>query len=128
MGISSDAMLYFGFPVGGEDEPPAWLEGYQDFDDYVCTDVPANAGWEIRSPIVKACPAELFTYCSYDYPMHILGVRGAEHRVYRGYHKDISVADLTAVSPARILAFKNWCEGRGIEWHEPRWLLCSMYG
>ena len=128
MGISSDGLLYFGFPVGGEDEPPEWLEGFEDFDDYVCTDVPANADWKARKVVIDACPADLFMYCSYDYPMYILGVRGAEHRVNRGYTQEISVADLTKVSPKQIEDLKQWCAANKIEWQEPKWFLCSMYG
>lgn len=33
-----------------------------------------------------------------------------------------------AVNPAKINAFKGWCPSNDIEWQEPKWLLCRMYG
>jgi len=127
MGFSSDGMLCFGFQVGGEDEKPEWLEGFEDFDDFICSDVPANAGWKERKVVRDACPADLFVFCSYDYPMYILGVRGAEHCASRGYIVEVGPKELT-VEPAKIEALKAWCEANKIEWQEPKWLLCSMYG
>jgi len=129
MGISSDGILYFGFEVGGEDEPPQWMEDFEDFDDFICAKagLPINAKYEKRKPVIEACPADLQQFCSYEYPMYILGVRGAEHRVARGFTKEINVAEL-AVDQAKIDAFKAWCEANDIEWQEPKWLLCSMYG
>lgn len=137
MGISTDAMLYFGFVVGNEDEPPDWLpdgdesegEGRMEFDDFVAlkAGVPADAEYGVRRDAVKLCPAEMQLFCSYDYPMYILGVRGAGHVVHRGYFKAIDAAAL-AVDPEKIAAFKTWCEANSIPYEEPQWLLCSMYG
>lgn len=129
MGVSSDGMLYFGFQVGGEEERPEWLGEYEDFDDWLVgqSALPEDAPYEERKKVIEACPAELQLFCSYDYPMYILGIRDAEHCVNRGYLKEIGAAEL-AVEPAKIEAFKTWCAGQGIEWQEPKWLLCSMYG
>ena len=129
MGVSSDGMLSFGFEVGGEDEPPAWMADYEDFDDFLCAKggLPINSGYAERKPVIDACPAELYRFCSWEYPMYILGVRGAEHCVNRGYTKEINAAELT-VDQAKINAFKTWCNANEIEWQEPKWLLCSMYG
>src|ERR1700722_11828043 len=136
MGISSNAMLYFGFPVGDCDEPPTFLEnrehedGYTEaFDDLICerAGFPADAEYKTRKLVIDACPAELQSYCSYEWPMFLLCVRGAEHLVRRGYTAEITTENLT-IEPAKIAAFKAWCEANGIEWQEPKWLLCSMYG
>lgn len=80
MGVSSDGILYFGFQVGEEDSPPEWLgrddEGEpRDFEDFLLSKagLPHNATYEDRRKVVKACPAELQLFCSYDWPMFILG-------------------------------------------------------
>ena len=129
MGVSSDGMLYFGFEVGEEDQKPDWLEDYDDLDDFIVakSGLPDDAPYEARRKVIEACPAELQLYCSYDCPMYILGVRGAEHCVSRGYTEEINIRSL-AVDPDKIHALKAWCDQHGIEWQQPKWLLCSMYG
>jgi hypothetical protein len=133
MTISSDAMLYFGFIAGEEDEPPEWLydeEGnLKDFDDLILdlAGVDPNISYAKRKPIIDACPAELQTYCSYDYPMYILAIRGYSHVAKRGHTEEISVESLS-VRPEAIENFKDWCNQNKIEYRQPRWFLCSMYG
>lgn len=129
MGVSSDGMLYFGFQVGGEEERPEWMAEHEDFDDFLAAKagLPEDAPYEERSKVVKACPAELNLFCSYDYPMYVLAVRDAEHRVARGGIKEIGPKELE-VAPEKIAAFKAWCEANDIEYQEPKWLLCSLYG
>ncbi len=129
MGVSSDGILYFGFQVGGEEELPEWMGEHEDFDDFLAekAGLAPDAPYEERRKIEKACPAELQLFCSYDYPMYVLGIRDAEHRVNRGYLKEIGAKELT-VDADKIAAFKAWCEANGVEYQEPKWLLCSMYG
>lgn len=132
MGVSSDGMLYFGFPVGEDEEPPIWLEDTEDHDFEIFLIEKAGMSYEKnsyeeRSAVIKSCPADLMLYCSYDYPMYILSVRGCEHRVSRGHFKEITT-DMLKVDEAKILDFKKWCEENNIEYKEPKWLLCSMYG
>ena len=129
MGVSSDAMLYFGFRVGGEDELPEWMGEHKHFDDFILVKegLPVDLPYEKRAPVIKKCPAELQLYCAYEYPMYVLAVRGSEHKVYRGDIKEISPADLE-VHPDKIVAFKAWCESADIPYETPKWLLCSMYG
>jgi hypothetical protein len=128
MGISSDGILYFGFQVGGDEELPEWMEDYEEFDEFLLAKagLPLDTSWQESKAIREACPVDLQTYCSYDYPMYILGIRGAEYRAHRGYVVEIGAE--MAVPQDRIDAAKSWCEANGIEWHDPKWLLCSMYG
>lgn len=129
MGIDSDGILYFGFTVGDEDEPPEFMDGFEDFDSFI----EAKAGltddspYEQRKAAREACPAELYQYCSWEYPMYILGVRGAEYCACRGDAIEIGAKELW-VDQDKIDAFRAWCQDNGIEWQEPKWLLCSMYG
>jgi hypothetical protein len=134
MTISSDGILYFGFLVGEDEEPPEWLgeddEGNpKDFDDFVCelANLSEDTKYEERHRMIDNCPAELQMYCSYDYPMYVLGVRGCEYRVNRGFTK-ILTADMLIIDRAKIEKFEEWCKQNKIEYKEPRWYLCSMYG
>lgn len=129
MGISSDGLLYFGFPVGEDGERPDWMEeDFEEFTDFLLNraGIP-NADYVKRREIEKACPVELLSYCSYDYPSFVLGIRDAKYRAGRGYTVELGEADL-AVDQSRIDAAKAWCAANDIEWHEPKWLLCSMLG
>lgn len=129
MGISSDGVLVFGFPVGGEDEAPDWLideEGETiDFDDLIAGPYEPGCDYKARRVLVDACPADLTLFCSYDYPMYLLTVRGTELRAARGDMVDVDSLDVPA---DKINAMKAWCVEKGIEWQEPKWRLVSMYG
>jgi hypothetical protein len=99
------------------------------FDDLICeaAGLPAEASYAERKIEIDACPAEMQSYCSYEWPMFLLCVRGAEYLVHRGYTEEITAKSL-AVKPEKIAAFKAFCEANSIPWQEPKWLLCSMYG
>ena len=130
MGISSDGVLAFGFPVGGEDEAPEWLlntDGKEvGFEEYACGEWDfENVPYAQRAKDLAACPADLVLFCSYEYPMYLLVVRGTTLTAARGDCVDV---DDFEVSAEKISAFRTWCEGRGIEWQEPKWRLVSMYG
>jgi hypothetical protein len=129
MGVSTNAMLYFGFEIDPDVDDmeeifPGWEE-IGDFDDWVT----ARAGitdWRKKSDFMKACPAELFDHCHHENRMFVLGPRGAEYTVYRGSTKEITPEMLAR--PAGTDAFLAWCEENGIKTKEPRWLLCSYWG
>lgn len=134
MGVSTNAMLVFGFPVSDEyDEPPEWLtlsEEVEDFDAWLAMKAgltPEQSTYEAQKKIVDACPADLFTHCHSEQPLYILGVRGAELTASRGYPEEIT-ADLIMISAERIAAFKAWCEANDIPYQEPKWWLCSYWG
>lgn len=129
MGVSSVGLLVFGIDLG-EDEPEFWGD-HNDMDDFLDSEsgLPTYGcpgyDYEKLSANRKKCPADVIFYCSYDYPMHILAVRGTERRVSRGYVKEI---ETLSVEPEKVEAFKAWCADHGIADAEPKWLLCSMYG
>jgi hypothetical protein len=127
MGVSSDGLLVFGFPIGEEDEMPEFLGDCDDMDDFIAGPWKSGGDHKARQALIDACPADLTVYCSYDYSMYVLAVRGTEARAARGDAVEISPEHL-AVAPEKIAAFQAWCEENGIEYHEPKWLLCSMYG
>lgn len=130
MGVSNNAKLYFGFPIGEEDEKPEFMGEYEDFEEFIEAraglDYSAD-GYEKCMAAREACPVELFMHCSYDFSMYVLGIRGAEYNAYRGELTEIT-PEMLAVAPEKIAAFKTWCEEIGIAWQEPKWWLCSLNG
>ncbi len=128
MGVSTDAILVFGFEYGEEGEDPEFLGEHEDLDDFIY----AKHGktyddpYEERQALVRACPIDLVPHCSDDYPMHIIAIRDTETRARRGYAEVINPQSLV-ISEDKIAAARKWCEGHGIEWQEPKWLLCSMW-
>lgn len=136
MGISSDGKLYFGFPLGGDDDPPDWLpevgegEGITEaFEELVYRDagLTGDLPWKEREAALRACPADIFMHCSYDYGMYILGVRGVEFSASRGDIVEITPESLL-IDSAQIEAFEAWCHKHDIPYQKPAWYLCSLYG
>lgn len=140
MGISSDGQLSFGVPVGEEDEPPAFMEGFEDFEDFVLaekgypewhqgmTDDESSNYWDGKRKILEAYPVRLEMYCSYDYPMYLLipNVEQAHMTVRRGYLTSFHA--LPQISSSAIQAMKAWCDSHGVDCGDPQWHLSSMYG
>lgn len=135
MGTSTDGILVFGFDIGVEDEQP--LENIlgegEEFDDFIADEAGIEQWsenvsadyWQRRKIAIKSCPVELVTHCSYNYPMYILAVRGTQLTASRGYPEEVISLH---VDQEKIDSAKNWCETHGIEWQEPKWLLCSLWG
>lgn len=129
MGVSSDGILVYGIDLG--EEKPWFLDEDQNFDDLLLGEGGqpryGDPGHDFKAQwaYLATCPAELTLYCSYDYPMYILSVRGMKTDVNRGYVKEVSSLDVDA---DRRAAFIAWCEAHGTESPQPKWLLASMYG
>lgn len=138
MGISSDGILIFGIDLE-EELPESWTElmgedGGFEFDEYIATKggMPYVSGMSDeyrkgRDKLIDACPVDLTWHCSYDYPMFILNIRGYTYRAWRGSPRVINESELI-VPKDKIEAAKVWCGNNDVEWKEPEWLLCSMYG
>lgn len=144
MGISSDGLLVFGFPIGEEDENPLPNllgdgEDFEDFEDFIAdeagigqwsdyfTDEQSSHYLAKKCEVVAACPVDLVRHCSYEYPMYFLAVRGTDRSASRGSPEEISLESM-AVAPEKIEAAKQWCVEHNIEWQEPKWYLASLYG
>lgn len=142
MGVSSDGLLIFGFPLGEEGENPMptifneeECDGDYDFSDFILKEA-GIPEWEENGPddywqkirdAEAECPVSLELYCSYDYPMYFLAVGGHKLSVLRGYTKEVTEAILS-VPNEEIEKAKAWCENHKVEWQEPKWFLASMYG
>lgn len=134
MGVSTDGILVFGFEIGEEgDEPDFLAEHNGDFEEFLHSvsglprwGEPGHSFAAFRE-FEKGFPIELVSHCSYEYPMYILAVNGTKKKASRGYPEVISPEELI-ISDEKIEAFKKFCDDYGIEWQEPKWLLCSMWG
>jgi hypothetical protein len=149
MGVSTDAILAFGFDLGdAEDMSLAERFGAAerdedeedfDFDDWIARQAGAiypaghsgidspeyRAYSEKRDAAIAACPVEVITHCSYDYPMHFLALRGTERKAWRGHPVKV---ETPAPDASRLAAMRAFCEQHGIEWQEPAWHIFSLWG
>ncbi len=143
MGVSTDAILAFGFNLG-EELPEAFQDDDGDsagfeFDEWLNQKAgvvypEGNAG--IKSPeyraysdackaVKAASPVDFITHCSYDCPMYFLALRGSNSTARRGY----PVAVTTPVPTAeRVAAMRSFCDQHGIKWQEPSWHIFSLWG
>lgn len=130
MGVSTNAILAFGFDLGDElpealtqmDEDAdeswefeAWLESRLGV---------ANDDYKVRRAAVEAFPFDLVTHCSYDYPMYFLAARGTEQTARRGYPEPVTMKEAT---PEQVQAMRDFCAEFEIEWKEPKWQIFSLW-
>lgn len=144
MSQSTDAILAFGFNLTDEDEDIKEIFGVDEedefeFDEWLATmagaiypaghagiDSPAYVAYSNAcKAAVAACPVELVTHCSAEYPMYFLAVRGTVTTAKRGYPEAV----FTYVpEQERIDAARAFCIEMGIELQEPQWHIFSMWG
>jgi len=145
MGVSTDAILAFGFDLGDEEDQSlasrlgAADDEFEDFEDWIAVqagavypaghsgiDSPEYQAYRAkRDAAISACPVEMVMHCSHDYPMHFIAVRGTKSRAWRGSPQAIIAGP---VAPELIDAMRAFCEAHGIEWQEPAWHIFSMWG
>ena len=117
MGVSTDGILCFGVefydPEEGKEEPT--IEGMQ-FNEWY------EANW-----CNDEIPADLITHCHREYPMYILALRNRVSIANRGFPEHLEPEQLI-VPDEDIQVFKEWCEKAGVEYKEPKWILCSLWG
>lgn len=146
MGVSTDAILAFGFNLVDEGDDKTLAErfgaedeGDFDFEEWLAEragavypenhsgiDSPEYQAYsQARRAAIAACPVEIILHCSYDYPMYFLALRGSQKRANRGYPQAITTE---APSQERIAAMRALCEQHGIDWQEPSWHIFSLWG
>ena len=144
MGQSTDALLMFGVSLGdGEDMewPPELVEpddgdaGYPDLQGWIdrraglqrpqtedYKDPTWSAYWQAQRAAKAACPIELISHCSSDYPMWVVALRDTVQRANRGHP---TTPTMREISDADRAALKGFCEEFGLPWSEPAWVLAS---
>jgi hypothetical protein len=125
MGTSTDAILVYGIPIEDEELARAYYNADEDEDeDFEGSEAERLAyhGGDINGVI-------LVDHCSHSCNMHIVGIKGTETQAWRGYPKQIPVADLTPSNPEwdeKLSAFidRNKLTAAG----QPGWYLASWWG
>lgn len=134
MGVSTDAILCFGFTL--DDDDGAWLprfleeRGADDLENLILGD------WKTRQSIpleerkrrLEECPIDLVTHCHAESPMWIVAVRGTTMYASGGCPTVVYFCDPNILSEEKVIAARKFCKQIGIEWKEPRWLLASYWG
>ena len=156
MGVSTDAQLSYGIDFGEEPEFPWMDDKYEDdieewwmdVNNFICSvESPydndsatgykdgydgqspevsmyhkARLEWKDKNPV----PIDVVYYCSHDYPMYLLAVKGYDSHVARGYCEEVDTNPVPTAYADRFMAF---LKEHGIETDErPRWLMTSMWG
>lgn len=150
MGQSTDAILFYGILVTGEDQSPEcpW-EGqemldesasWSSFDDVYMLKAgligpepsyeDERAKWDkwLEKKMKVKIPVEWFSHCSGEYPMWAMAARGLRFSASRGYPHTfegaLGVLDAQANLDA-LKAIEDACTLMGIEFKEPEWHLVS---
>lgn len=145
MGVSTDAILYYGFaPNWGDDgDPPPWeVAGFDDFDDWVAHAArieeptypipPGTAGnyFAQVEAAVAATGLEVVLHCSDDCTQHGLALRSTVVRAARGYPEEINMAAMTAL-PDASSTFEKFAALMGLDLDTLgtcSWWLVSYWG
>lgn len=112
MGVSTDAILVWGFMIEEDSEEHEALELFMD-----------EKYSELCAAQKKFPGCELVWHCSDDYTMYIVGLK--ETKAYRGEPKRIDSLDLPEDAQDTLNSFANLL---GVEPQTGKWLLCSYWG
>jgi hypothetical protein len=131
MGVSTNAILAFGFDLGELNEHD-WQEALavklDDYDDDIEAFLLDQYGVELQRG-EKLCrnkvPVDIIQHCSYECPMYFLSIRGTQQTARRGYPTDIGLCK--PMAPDRVQALRDFCAKHSIPWQEPSWYIFSMW-
>lgn len=144
MGVSTDAIIAFGFDLG-EELPESLEQLLSDADGEIDEALAADMGltlpnydavgyeaWSAaRDEATAQLKIDLISHCSGDYPMYFLAVRGSDKKARRGFPTALCFQNLGSdefQSNGSIDALRSFCERHSIEWQEPQWYIFSMWG
>jgi hypothetical protein len=143
MGISTDAILAYGYDLGYDPVPTWWSnlseeeQENEGFADLAKTQMLASIGFtekwakgnegyfDRKREAKKQLGVEVIYYCSYDYPMYILAAK--EFRAYRGDVEIIDSLDIDLDWDDKLKSALKSLEIKPINEH-PQWMLVSMWG
>lgn len=158
MGVSTDAILCFGFELPDEyempfeDEEEWWLELNNFKNSFEIFDSEGNFPNGIRpdEALIKEhfaerhnflkenpLPFDVIRHCSGDYPMYIISTPDTLITAYRGYPVDIAQRMNKTYSQEYINKFVTMCKKYfptdidGYDYnidYTPKWLMCSYWG
>ena len=147
MGVSTDAILFYGFeidenfewPKGFVDEDEKWpdldefLLFQDDFPGYPenATSTERGKYFEYRAKTLKRlkfdCPVEIDYHCSSDYPIWFIAAKGSIIRANRGWSQTFKPnVDLIPINSPDY-RIELWCKNNGIPFKELKWHLASCW-
>lgn len=118
MGQATDAILYYGFELFGEEDHGDYSK---DAVDYIIE--LQDKFWNIDKHGVV-----IGRHCSYEYPMYY--ICGYRLRAARGYPEEVPfdiMNDSTKMSDCRK-NIETFCKEHNIPFQEPKWMLVSYWG
>lgn len=143
MGISTNAILAYGFDLG-EELPDSLMTADQDyfnFDEWhravmfsepepdYDTQYEDWKAWDARAQTaLRAYPVDIITHCSDSYPMYFLCIRGTNVTAYRGDSTPIDKGFVVPDVDEKLAAIEAFCKEHGIEPQSIGWHLFSYYG
>jgi hypothetical protein len=146
MGVSTDAILFWGIVSTDEDE--RWLRPSDEDEEGDVPDWEARYAaavgvpepsepygeeskplyhdyWDRKRAAIEASGCSMGTHCSGDYPMDYVTVVASKTRASRGCPQEIRSLE---VGPDWEAKLRDFCAQLGIPWQEPGWWLVSYWG
>ena len=125
MGVSTNAMLYYGFdfydPESGLGELPFWSD---EEDDISCIDYKYTEKLsDFEKARIEELGVKISEHCSCDFPIYYVCIQ--EYLAHRSYPKKIAELKTEAEWDEKI---KEACGILGIPYREPAWNLASYWG
>lgn len=144
MGISTNAVLFFGFTFAeGDDCLGNFLGDWEmeyagkkglaapDFDFPEDGDPDRDAKkklwreyWDAVNELIGASGCKMDAHCSSEYPMWYVCVGISEKTASRGNPLELALEDLV-VGDDWVIMLRDFCDKVGIEWEEPKWWMAS---
>lgn len=140
MGVSTDAILCYGFSLDTEEgELPVFLSGDIEFDNFVaqlydlsmpsCPHKSGDKEWreyfEKKSELMKQVGIDIVRHCSDGYPMYILAIKESVKTARRG--QTVELAQSVSVNTEWREKLMAFCKKANLEFQEPQLILCSWY-
>lgn len=144
MGISSDGIIAYGINLGeGLDDDEGTVFPWQDekydgeFEEWLLREVIGfTEEWEERldgyfdrkKAALEPFPLDMILFCSYEYSMYFLSIKGTERRCSRG--EATLIKELPEITSFKRSALKKFAEKYNFKYDQEKvgWHLLSMYG
>jgi hypothetical protein len=145
MGVSTDAILAYGYDLGdpaSREGNPEWYDDDEDGDidfseqamnillaklaGFTETDWKVDGYWTRKEEAKESLGFNIITHCSYDYPMYILCIE-PHYRAWRG--DAVEIPHNLGYTPEWDSKLDQAVEILGLKVAErPSWLLASLWG
>jgi hypothetical protein len=143
MGVTTDAILFFGIDLGEDEGEFAWLDSEKDLDasDYIAEKmgVPRpdceysgneqlySAYWKKKREIMEQLGCDIDYHCTSELPLYYVYLTDFIITANRGYPEKVSQVTVRYPSEENIEKLKRFCELCDIDWEQPSWHLASYW-